>query len=506
MDGFRDTAAPTARTALRRALTVTAALALALTAAVAPLSSDASRADIVLSKPVITGAENIPLRVGTLLTVQFTPADAAVDIQWMREDPAAGSVFKSIGANFKSVGYTVRDKDLGKRLMVRVTPLGQDPKLAGVLSDPTEAVVPGTFSPLLPKITGDPKVGKKLTVGPLEPSDGTVTVTWLRDGKSTGRIGPSYVPVVEDLRTRISARVTQTASGYETLTEVTAPTAAVTSQRHLFATKPLARGTVKVGQKLRAKPGTWTAGTTFRYQWYAAGKKIPGATKSSFRVTKAQRGKLMRVRVTGYKPKYELRSMYSAPAKIAGIRGKRNKNGWAWPTDRRAITQGYHEGVAVDLASTAGGPIFAPHSGVVVQVGGDGFGKPWWCPTAWWRGENQTVVIRHKVNGKTLYTAVNHMAAGSSKALGIRVGKKVRSGQQIATEGMSGCTSGPHTHFVMRKTQFNWNGQIKPGKYIGKAGFGAAAMAGSPFGTPGGAAAGSVDSRYGTDLPVLFPR
>ncbi|MBN9613736.1 MAG: M23 family metallopeptidase, partial [Actinobacteria bacterium] len=147
---------------------------------------------------------------------------------------------------------------------------------------------------------------------------------------------------------------------------------------------------------------------------------------------------------------------------------------------------------AIDSASSAGGPIFAAYKGTVVEVGGDGFGMPGFCPAAWWRGQNQTVVIRHVYKGKVLYSAVNHVAAGSSKALGIRVGTRVRSGQQIATEGMSGCTSGPHTHFVMRKTQFNWNGEVKPLSYIGK-----------PKPLKAGAGARSGFGVYGTDLPVL---
>ncbi|CAG7608474.1 peptidoglycan DD-metalloendopeptidase family protein [Leucobacter soli] len=409
--------------------------------------------------PVIGGKT----RVGETLTAYIDSTKHAVAYRWYRDGVRIG------GDAAAGADYTVKVNDLGAQLSVMVT---QSSEGLGSLVETSESTAPITvnaFAALKPTITGTPKHGKTLKVGRISSSAGTVTVVWLRDGKViSGATGPSYKPVLKDLDTRLSARVTQSRNGYTTRTETTAKTKKITSPRYLTAATPKVSGTVKVGTKLTAKRGTWTKGTKFTYQWYASGKKIKGATKKTFTVTKAQRGKIVKVKVTGTKPKYEVRAVSSAPAKIAGIRGPRNENGWAWPTDTRELNQGYHEGYAIDLGTTAGGPVFAPYKGEVVQVGGDGWGKPSWCPTAWWHGENQTVVIKHSYEGKTIYSAVNHVARGSSKALGITVGTKVKSGQQIATEGMSGCTSGPHIHFVMRKTQFNWNGELKPDKYIGK--------------------------------------
>lgn len=481
------------RSALRSALMLTAAAALAVTALIAPTGADSSLAaqDPAVDTPVITGVA----KVGSRLASGIDPVSTGVDLQWMREDPTSATGYTALGVSFRSPEYTVRADDVGLRLALRVTPTGMSASRYGVLSDPTAPVAHGSFAKLTPKITGEAKVGKTLTLSPVKSRTGgaAVKISWLRDGKSAGAHGRSYALTIKDLGKRISARITQQADGYKSLAETTAATAKVTSLRYLTAAKPLVNGTVKVGTKLTAKRGSWTKGTTFRYQWYAAGKRIAGATKKSFTVTRAQRGKLMKVRVTGTKPKYEARAVSSAPARIAGIRGPRNSNGWAWPTDTRSLNQGYHEGYAIDIATTAGGPIFAAYKGTVVQVGGDGFARPSWCPASWWHGTNNTVVIRHSFDGRILYSAVNHLAPGSSKALGITVGTRVKAGQQVATEGMSGCTSGPHTHFVMRKTQFNWNGEIKPQKYIGK-----------PDPALGGAR-GKVDL-YGIDTPVLLAR
>ena len=79
--------------------------------------------------------------------------------------------------------------------------------------------------------------------------------------------------------------------------------------------KPSLRGTSTVGKTLTAVKGTWTGypAPTIRYQWYACTKavtavrtsvpstckKITGATRSTFKLTSAQRAKYVTVLVTG---------------------------------------------------------------------------------------------------------------------------------------------------------------------------------------------------------------
>jgi hypothetical protein len=79
--------------------------------------------------------------------------------------------------------------------------------------------------------------------------------------------------------------------------------------------RPTISGTVKVSKTLTAAKGTWIGypAPTFTYQWYACTKavsaarttvpstckKITGATRSTFRLTSAQRGKYVGVVVTG---------------------------------------------------------------------------------------------------------------------------------------------------------------------------------------------------------------
>lgn len=62
---------------------------------------------------------------------------------------------------------------------------------------------------------------------------------------------------------------------------------------------PTTSGTTRVGQKLTARPGTWSASrVTYRYQWLRNGVAISGATSSARTLTRYDLGKKVSVRVT----------------------------------------------------------------------------------------------------------------------------------------------------------------------------------------------------------------
>ncbi|MBO1900675.1 M23 family metallopeptidase [Leucobacter weissii] len=427
------------------------------TAQLAPTIADASGA------PVVSGV----IRVGQVLTAQFEARPGyEPTFRWLRNGER-----RKDAASMREA-YTIRSADLLSELRVEVTQTSSSgAKIVGT-SAPTPLVSQGILPKLSPRISGLMKVGERLTVTTAKPSLNTaLKINWLRDGKIvSSRTGTSYLLTPSDLGKRISVRVSQSKSAYAPGVETSARTPKITIKGTLASTKPRITGTVRAGATLKLKRGSWTSGTKFTYQWYSGGKRIPKATKSSLKLTKAHNGRLIRVKVTGKRTGFYDKAVTSEPASIKGLRGPRNKNGWAWPTDTRKYGYGYHDGYSVDINSTAGGPIYSPYTGVVVKVGGDGGGVPWVCVVnpGWWRGENQTVIIRHKYKGKTRYSSVNHVARGSSKALGIKAGARIKAGQQIATEGMSGCTSAPHNHFLIKKSVGNYWGDVKPETYIGK--------------------------------------
>ncbi|MFD6053092.1 cell wall-binding repeat-containing protein [Agromyces sp. NPDC060279] len=80
----------------------------------------------------------------------------------------------------------------------------------------------------------------------------------------------------------------------------------------LTAAVPTISGSAQVSATLTARPGSWTSGTAFGYQWYANGAAISGATGSSITLWASLKGKRLSVKVTGTKAGYVSASAMSA--------------------------------------------------------------------------------------------------------------------------------------------------------------------------------------------------
>ncbi|MET0820862.1 MAG: M12 family metallo-peptidase [Aeromicrobium sp.] len=95
-----------------------------------------------------------------------------------------------------------------------------------------------------------------------------------------------------------------------------APPPAPVAPQKLAAATPRISGTAKVGRTLKVKVGSWAPRPTFRYEWFANGRKISSkSTKASFRLTSRQKGKRITVRVTGTKAGYATVSKTSRKTK-----------------------------------------------------------------------------------------------------------------------------------------------------------------------------------------------
>ena len=156
-----------------------------------------------------------------------------------------------------------------------------------------------------PTITGTTKVGGTLTAKAGTWTSGTrLTYQWYRDGKKlVGSTKSTFALTQYSLGKRLSVHVTGTLDGFATASTASSRTAAVKTGT-LKTAKPTIAGTAKVGSTLTAKVGTWTSGTTWKYQWYRDGKKLKGHTAKTFKLTKYSVGKTLTVRVTGSKPGY----------------------------------------------------------------------------------------------------------------------------------------------------------------------------------------------------------
>jgi hypothetical protein len=72
------------------------------------------------------------------------------------------------------------------------------------------------------------------------------------------------------------------------------------------APTPKLRGKAQTGAVLKVRTGRWTASPRLSYQWYRSGQAIKGATAKTYRLTQADQGKRITVKVSakraGYKP------------------------------------------------------------------------------------------------------------------------------------------------------------------------------------------------------------
>lgn len=108
----------------------------------------------------------------------------------------------------------------------------------------------------------------------------------------------------------------------------------------------------------------------------------------------------------------------------------------------------FHYGV--DLANSTGTPIWAAADGVVSYA----------APLS---SYGNAVIITHSIDGQIYATVYAHL-----NSINVSVGAEVSQGQQIATMGSTGRSTGPHLHFEVHNGP--WQGQsvgsVNPLKYI----------------------------------------
>ena len=86
---------------------------------------------------------------------------------------------------------------------------------------------------------------------------------------------------------------------------------------------PTVSGTAKVGKSLTAKAGSWKpAKVTLKYQWLRDGQPIAKATKSSYKLVKADAGRKITVQVTGSKSGYASVTKTSKAKSVAKVKAK----------------------------------------------------------------------------------------------------------------------------------------------------------------------------------------
>lgn len=246
------------------------------------------------SDPEISGS----LTPGSTLTESHAQWDTGVtyQIQWYRNGISIP------GATSNT--YLIQPTDVGKSINVILTGsktgyISQSrARQAGIVTAATFANTP------TPTIEGLAREGATLSLGSGSltwSSPAQTSVQWLKNGVAVaGATANNLALTASDIGSVFTVAVTGSASGYASVTKVSAPTSVVTAAA-IIGSKPTITGTAQVGQTITANAGYWESGVALAYKWLRNGAPISGATSATYTLATEDNGTQVSVEVTGSK-------------------------------------------------------------------------------------------------------------------------------------------------------------------------------------------------------------
>ena len=252
------------------------------------------------------------VKVGTAVTAKpgtYSPAADTYAYQWKVNGTNVGS---------NSATYVPKTADKGKKLTVTVT-ASKSGYLAGpAKTSAAKTVAIGTLKLSGLILSGTRNVGQILSVSGLTITPTTATEIegdwqWYRNGKKiAGQTGTSYTQTDSDRGQKITLKLVVYGPGYKSAS-ITSKSGVTDYRLQTLKGTPTISGTPTFGEVLTANPGTWDAGTTLSYQWYAGTKAISKATKPTYTVPSTVIGKVISVKVTSKKSGYATSTYQSDP-------------------------------------------------------------------------------------------------------------------------------------------------------------------------------------------------
>ncbi|UUW89468.1 hypothetical protein [Pimelobacter simplex] len=246
-----------------------------------------------LAEPLaFTGSATVGDRI-TVRPPSFSPAPDTISYQWLLDGQPVP------GATGTSLGFGPAERDRTVTLQVR-------PHRNGYADSPftsTPVRVAGRTIQLNGEVTveGIRRPGHPLTAtvtGLFDPSDVTLTYRWFRDSvlhPIPGATSATYTPTPGDAGQRLIARVVADAPGHKTFTAER--TVEVGFNELAALGNPGVTGTPRVGAVLTAVAPSYTPTATVSYQWLRGGTPISRATGASYRLTGADTGARITVRI-----------------------------------------------------------------------------------------------------------------------------------------------------------------------------------------------------------------
>jgi surface antigen len=257
-------------------------------------------------KPAINGTPRVDDTL-TVTTGSWSPTGTYA-YQWFADGVAIPGDAKP--------SFTPGPDQVGTEVTARVTVSKASYSDSHSTSVGTAAVAPGHLTATTkPSISGRPTVGTRLSAHPGSWSTTGLSYAyqWYADGTAvSGATGSTYVPVAANHMQHLTVRVTASRRGYTTNHAESVAGLAVIRGTLSNTAKPVITGHVRVGSRLTATAGTWSANSNYSYQWYAGHDRISGATGSTFIPTRSQLGHTIFVHVAASRDSYSSGSVNSS--------------------------------------------------------------------------------------------------------------------------------------------------------------------------------------------------
>ncbi|MBO1751210.1 SH3 domain-containing protein [Actinotalea sp. BY-33] len=245
---------------------------------------------LTVRRGVIVGrsqVENGAFVGGTLRQQSLSrPAGASRTYQWLRDGQPIP------GATLETYELTVADFRTGVSLRTTYTLEGYDDAVA---TSPTVKVEPGEMSAMIDH-TGDDYIGaiQSARVTNQRPADAARTYQWLRDGVPiAGASSSTYALRTADVGKYVSVQLALTHPAYRPFADVSIGHKGVDARPYVTVA-----GTAAPGRPLRVRTHDWRTVGSLRFQWFADGKPIAGATRSSYTIPSGVVGRSVTVRVS----------------------------------------------------------------------------------------------------------------------------------------------------------------------------------------------------------------
>ena len=272
-------------------------------------SATISSVPILVTKPALAAASLTgEARVGVpLMGGPLAEPSATVTYKWLADGK---TIPGAIGST-----YTPTPIEYQKSITLQTT-VTQEGFPVAVTTSAAKIVLGGVIDKPSITVTGIAKTGNRLVSNTTVPSSTTATYQWLRSGKViTGATKSVYTLQSADYKTSVSAKVTLTRFGYNTIS-ATSSALKVGIGELTKTPDPKIAGIAKVNNTLTAVVGTWDSGVKLTYQWIRDGAKITKATGKTYRLTTADRKAEIVVTVQAVKVGFYSVTIDSAPVVV----------------------------------------------------------------------------------------------------------------------------------------------------------------------------------------------